>query len=530
MGSPNELLDLRLLPAWATEPARPNEYADFEGEAPDRRENRREPRGHDRRRPPQRRDQSRDGKQRPRDRREREPRRDRPQPAREREPVAPLAIDVRFIPHPPVFESVITQIKATDVAYSLFALARLFLEKPERYDVRLTATGESQMHQLGDNGSVALDQRVLESNAFTTMAGEFFNIETTQTEPPKGNFASVARDRVTGTLLGPTNFHGYQPRLRSLYEQRFSRRMSFPDFQRQIEIVNDAAAVEQWKEEVRSVTTYATKNEEPPVTFTSAAEAERFFRQKYLPGLLHTTREVTVAGVPSRTLPDRALRRGIEDAWVRETRSPSRMMQELASRLREGGLHLFRHRRGMLFVGTVRPRPFAFDREHVSASVNALIDKIAATPGISRKQLADELVVANGDPAQAEQAKRALATDLRWLVSAGYVIEFNDGTLDLPRAKAPQPQAKSAAESEPAITPEEQAIASDEVQQNSAAPPASEENVGVEVTESIEPTAEPIASNEVQQHSVPSPVTEENAGVEVTESIEPVATPSSESA
>ena len=35
MGSPTtpeDLLDLKLLPAWVNEPARPNDYADFEGE------------------------------------------------------------------------------------------------------------------------------------------------------------------------------------------------------------------------------------------------------------------------------------------------------------------------------------------------------------------------------------------------------------------------------------------------------------------------------------------------------------------
>ena len=34
----------------------------------------------------------------------------------------------------------------------------------------------------------------------------------------------------------------------------------------------------------------------------------------------------------------------------------------------------------------------------------------------------------------------ALASDLRWLISEGHVIEFNDGSLDLPRVKVPQPQ------------------------------------------------------------------------------------------
>ncbi len=38
-------------------------------------------------------------------------------------------VTVRFVPHPPAFESVIAQIKSGSVAYSVFALARLFLDK-----------------------------------------------------------------------------------------------------------------------------------------------------------------------------------------------------------------------------------------------------------------------------------------------------------------------------------------------------------------------------------------------------------------
>ena len=70
----------------------------------------------------------------------------------------------------------------------------------------------------------------------------------------------MARCRLSGTLLGPTNHHGYQPQLRTLYEKRFSRRMSFADYQRQIEIVSDPAVVEQWKEQARSVTTYTRQD------------------------------------------------------------------------------------------------------------------------------------------------------------------------------------------------------------------------------------------------------------------------------
>jgi hypothetical protein len=35
-----------------------------------------------------------------------------------------------------------------------------------------------------------------------------------------------------------------------------------------------------------------------------------------------------------------------------------------------------------------------------------------------------------------EPRKLAAVSDLRWLINEGFVIEFNDGSLDLPRGKA----------------------------------------------------------------------------------------------
>jgi hypothetical protein len=290
------------------------------------------------------------------------------------------------------------------------------------------------LFQLGDNPAVSGDRQFLESSAFRIAQGDFYKVEVVQSEPIKGNFSSVARCRASGILLGPTNHHAYQPRLRTLYEQRFSRRMSFPDYQRQIEIVTDPAAVEQWKEDARNVTTFTSLKEETPLTFNSPAEAERHFRQAYLPNLIRPVLEQTMGGLTSRQLPDRVLRRVIEDAWARETRSPSQMMQELSSKLREAGLQIFRHRKGMLFVISVRVRPFTHEQAGVSPQVQAILQNVAATAGIGRKELADKILV-EVPSEEVEARKIALASDLRWLISEGYVIEFNDGSLDLPRAK-----------------------------------------------------------------------------------------------
>ena len=442
---PVDLLDLKLLPAWVKEPAEERIY-EYAGGEEDGRRSRPSNRSRRDRAP-----RSRESKM-SRDSKNGRDRRARGRNHRDRRKVfrvaAPPDITVRFLPYSPAFDNVVAQIKSASVAYSIFALARLFLEKPERYDVWLTAKAESPLYRLGENGAMSLARDFLERNAFRFAREDFYKIDIIQTDPIKGNYSNVARCRLSGTLLGPTNHHNYQPHLRSLYEQRFSRRMSFAEYQRQIEIVNDPALIERWKEEARTVTTYTTLRDETASTFASAAEAERHFRSNYLPGLVRSVEEVTIDGVLSRRLPDRTLNRAIEDAWTRENRSPSNMMQELAARFRQAGLNVFRHRRGMLFVSPIRMRAFVHEQGGVSPSVNAILEAAAATPGINRKELAEKLTV-DLSTEDAESRKLTLASDLRWLISEGHVIEFNDGSLDLPRAK---PKPKETAE--PAISAE----------------------------------------------------------------------------
>ncbi len=452
-----DLLDLKLLPAWVKEPGGARDYEHYTGEeesgVPKKGQGRPQHRKTKRRTSNIQRPTSKGGRGQREGLRKKTGGSDRrsngDKNRRSLNQHVPITqtpqVTIRFLPYPPAFENVVAQIKSGSVAYSLFALARLFLEKPVGYVVCLKATQESPLYQLGDNSMVSADREFLERNAFRFAHPDFYKMDISETDPIKGNFSNVARCRLSGTLLGPTNHHSYQPQLRSLYEQRFSRRMSFTDYQRQIEIVSDAALVERWKEEARKVTSYTTLREENPLTFSSAVEAERHFRSHYLPGLIRSVEEVTTGGAMSRRLPHPILNRAIEEAWERETRSPSNMMQELASRFRQNGLHVFRHRRGMLFVSPIRGRAFVHEQAGVSPSVNAILQALSGTATISRKQLFEKLI-GDGASEDAEARSLALASDLRWLINEGYVIEFNDGLLDRPRAKGATQQTAPAAE------------------------------------------------------------------------------------
>jgi hypothetical protein len=453
---PADLLDLKFLPGWLKDTGATNHYDHYTAEdAPtevrsrdrlgrhkDRTFRSRERRGHTQRprSKPDRRQRGRMPKTGGDRRRDSDRAKNRRSADRVSQPASkPFEGTIRFLPRQNVFENVVAQIKSGSVAYSLFVLARLFLEKPGRYEVRLTAKAEAPLYQLGEDGGLSVDREFLERNAFRFAQRDFYQVNVVESDPIKGSFSNVARCRLTGTLLGPTNHHAYQPQLRSLYEQRFSRRLSFADYQRQVEIVSDPAVVERWKDEARKVTNYTTLHEQTPLTFSSAADAERHFRSHYFPALVRSVKDVTVGGTPSRSLPDRILNRAIEQAWARETSSPSNVMQELASRFRQNGLHIFRHRRGMLFVSPIRVRAFVHEHAGVSPLVNAILEAVSATAGINRKQLFETLT-SNGASEHVEPHRFALASDLRWLISEGYVIEFNDGLLDLPRMKPKQPR------------------------------------------------------------------------------------------
>jgi hypothetical protein len=451
-GEPLDLIDLKFLPAWVKEDWSPPRHAEWEGDQESW------PRGGEQRRdrPPRRprreqknrdrRDRQSRDERKMSDRRERKGSRDFPV---RRDALAPPPLpqlDVHFLPQAAAFENVAAQIKSGTVAYSVYALARLFLQKPERYHVRVKTKEPRPLFRLDESKALSTNRIALEDFAFRLMREKFYETKVTLNDPIKGDFSSVARERTTGTLLGPTNHHSYQPQLRRLYEQRFSRRMSFLDFQRQIDNVSDPALVEQWKEEARKVTTFVTRQEEPAQTFNTEAEAERHFREKYLPALITETPDAEIDGVTSRRLPDRGIARLIENSWSAEVRSPSSMMQELAGRFRGTGLQIFRHRRGMLFVSPIRLKPI--DESAVSDSARQILETLKASPRINRKELAEKLIAPETEPVEAEKTKLALASDLHWMIREGHIIEFNEGSLDLPRAKPPKKEGSAPASNE----------------------------------------------------------------------------------
>ena len=527
--SPINLDELRMLPDWLREdaPAPSKQYAGHDyplgGDSPDRRGGR--PGGfggrNDRRDgrssggpPDRRRDTGRSGPP-PRRGDDRGPRDDRrPAPGPRPEPPMPAPVRVEFVPDDRCLASINKQIRTTHLAYPLFGLARMFLQEPERHFVQFSVAPDAPsgtlLYQLGAEGPVTLDHATLEKMAFDASRDQFYVEETVQKEPLKGNFTNVARERMSGVLLGPTNYHAYQPALRSLYDTRYSRRMSFEDFRRNVEVSTDPALIERWKEESRTTTTTSTRVAEgaTPVVLNAPADVRAHFRQHHLDALVRSGTSFKVHGSVARTLPEPAMMQALREAHEREMRYPAQFVQLLRQGLQNAGLHIFKHRKRIVYVSLARPTPFVAHGT-VSPNVSAILETIAESPLCTRKLLAERVLARNvgnapaaivkpveevatlreappvpvtepaveGDgaaaltsaetapadpsgfvPASIEaaavqppvadaaprlpddpaaRAKAALAADLRFLVQSGHIIEFHNGTFDLPLPPKP---------------------------------------------------------------------------------------------
>jgi len=133
------------------------------------------------------------------------------------------------------------------------------------------------------------------------------------------------------------------------------------------------------------------------------------------------------------------------------------------------------------------------------------LEKVAATPGIHRKELAEQLAVVDADADAAERAKMTLANDLHWLIREGYVIEFNDGSLDLPRAKAPAAVAEEkSAEEKPANEPTAEISDAAAAETDSESADARPDDAESQPGSTIPATEAPVASSSPEEPVVPA--------------------------
>jgi hypothetical protein len=465
-------LEHLFLPAWAKQPAS-NKYANFAGgeDSPRRGEGGRDdrrprgPRRDDRGPRPPRRDSDRRGERLrgerrsgPRDRGRDLDRADLGErgPRREQGPPPP-DVTVSFIPDAAGVEALAKQIRMTGRAYPLFAIAQLILQKAERFHVKLSVvkrpdgTVAQPLFLCSLDDTLWLSESEVAGHLLRRHFDTFYSSERVAGETPKGTYTFVGQCGMSGTVLGPPNYHGYQDKLRQLHSERFSR-MPFDVFKARVKIVKDEAVVKQWLEEQSFKTTWTALNVPEPVTFSTRDEVEKHLRETHLPNLLKSVESHSVSGVDARALPCLPLRNLVRTAVEDQTRFPLNMATLLSQQFSGLGLHFFKVNKTVTHVCVARPNYLDLEASPVSERVRAIIEFINGRGKTTRRQMFDVLAPAPKPApppaAEAPPAERAttpdqdaLAADLHWLIHEGHVIEFaTDGVLETAKKPLPRPE------------------------------------------------------------------------------------------
>ena len=169
-----------------------------------------------------------------------------------------------FLPDRERLALVVRDIQASRRAFPLIEIANRFLGREDLYLVKLelptpatAAEGapRATFVQCLECKRVFRQRANAEAHLLNDHLDKFFNVEETEVEPPAGAFTCVARCRLSGTVLGPPNYHGYNEKIQELWAARFAQ-MSKAEYLGHVETVRDEALIEQWKDSLRKKTVY----------------------------------------------------------------------------------------------------------------------------------------------------------------------------------------------------------------------------------------------------------------------------------
>jgi hypothetical protein len=403
--------------------------------------------------------------------------------APERPPMKLPDLDVSFIPEEKGVESLARQIKLSGRAYPLFEIAYLVLKKPERYHVHLTSkkkedgTPAQVLYVCGLDDTLWLDENEAMTHVLDKHFGTFYASEKIPTDPPKGTYTFVAQCGISGTILGPPNYHDYQNKLRKLHQERFAR-MPFDAFKSRIRIVKDEAVVKKWLDEQSFRTEYTCLNIPETIKLNTREEVDRHFRETHLQTVITPVESYTLPGSAIASLQNRALTSLLRRAYDEQMRFPLKVVNVLSGQFARQGLQFFKVNKSVTHVAVARPRYLDLEASPVSDGIRKIVEFINAHPRTTRKKLLEALApggvsapvqAAPQPPVEGQPAEvpaptvtspeaATVVSDLHWLLHQGHVIEFANGILETAKKPLPRParpeRAKPAEEGAAAVASE----------------------------------------------------------------------------
>lgn len=373
------------------------------------------------------------------------------------------------------------QIIQTSRTYSVFELARLVLQSRERFNVGLRAPKNTKVFRNTISFATFLTKEEALQEFWSSEAkAQFYKEIQKEVEAPSGNFTSVARCSKSGVFLGPPNHHAYQTKLRELHRERFST-LPMEVFQRQIEILKSEEDINAWIESEKTQTYYLPLSDKPEVRTnpcteekappaeaepneentsetaeTSSPDAsneenakeceldhslllktrsdlERHFLDNHFDQVF---KQVQISWVPS-SIPGKMLSPGLltllKNTVSEERRYPGKLASLMCRQLSGRNVAVFKVKK-KLKAGPSRPHTLP-DIASLSERPKKLLQWALDNDGKGVDDLWKTLLPED----VSEEVKAEWFQDFKWLLSQGFVILEENGTVFYSKKEEPKP-------------------------------------------------------------------------------------------
>lgn len=365
--------------------------------------------------------------------------------SREAKPIKPV-VDVMFYPEDAAIDALSNAMKKSCRTYELFEIARLILEKPERFVAVIKrlpddAGSTAKLYCAQPGGMPFLDEDQALGHAVKEQMESLFTTEEVEVDPPKGSFQIITRCGITGELLGPPNYHRYQHLLHEHHSRNLAT-LSFERFQAKLESVREQEVIDAWLAKMTKATHYRLKApvEGQTEVFESPEAVRHYLLTHHRDALVKTLDSARVSGRLLETMPKGDLRASIEASREYQSRFPLNTANNLRGRLRRIKFCIYKKgSKGISYVCAVK-RKFRAPQTVFAEPIQQVFSFIESNPLINVSELPAKMLGLTEEAVSEHAGVRQALMNLRWLIHEGYVTEYGDGRLFAP---APLPEAKN---------------------------------------------------------------------------------------
>lgn len=303
-------------------------------------------------------------------------------------------VKIDIYPQDEAFDVLVKRLQSTARTYQLFEITKLLLEKYERFIVVVSPKTKSKNENPKEMffsvpGHLPFEtEDAAVNHVLNHHIDLFFDTETVEVDPPKGNFQMINRCPFTGELLGPPNYHRYQEFLHQHYANRVNG-ISLERYQEKIETVKDQEVIDAWVESMKQSVRYTVKEPaegEPKALDT--LEAVRLFLLQYRKSdVVGSGESVRFAGRDLEHLPAGDIRRSVESFVEQQRHFPLETANNIRGRLRRHNFTIYKKgAKNASFVCAVK-RKFRELDSVFTDSIQGLIDFIEKNPEVKASEL-----------------------------------------------------------------------------------------------------------------------------------------------